>query len=64
MAFIDGNNGDNFISEGLIPFPHTLVFYCPVRKQPLEPQDCFDCRMFVNVHCMMGVERIYSRKEE
>ena len=64
MAFIDGNNGENFISEDLIPASHTLVFYCPVHKQSLEPQECFDCGMFINAHCMMGVERILYRKEK
>ena len=64
MAFIDGNNGEDFISEGLIPAPHTLVFYCPVHKKSIEPQECFDCGMFINAHCMMGVERIYSRKKD
>lgn len=55
MAFIDGNNGENFATEGLI---QRLQFFCVIKERVMQAHECYtDCNMFVNGHCLQGVER-------
>ena len=63
MAFIDGNNGDNFIGGGTVSdLIHSIMFYCPIHKQNFYPQDCYlKCSAFIGGQCMYGVERIFKR---